>query len=74
MLKRRSVIEPIIGHLKSDQRMERNYLKRKTTDKVNDLMSAISYNFMKIMQALFLFSICCSNLWTADSRWPFAIY
>lgn len=53
MLKRRSVIDPTIGHLKSDHRMERNYLKAKTGDKVNALMSAIGYNIMKLMRALF---------------------
>ena len=54
MLKRGSMIYPTIGHLKSDHRMERNYLKAKTGDKVNALMSAIGYNFMKLMRALFL--------------------
>ena len=58
MLKRRSVIEPTIGHLKSDHRMERNYLKGKTGDKVNALMSAIGYNFMKLMLALFFVFFC----------------
>lgn len=58
MLKRRSVIEPTIGHLKSDHRMERNYLKGKTGDKVNALMSAIGYNFMKLIRALFFALFC----------------
>lgn len=58
MFKRRSVIEPTIGHLKSDHRLERNYLKGITGDKVNALMSAIGYNFMKLMRALFFAFFC----------------
>ena len=52
MLKRRSAIEPTIGHLKSDHRLERNFLKGKEGDKINALMSAIGYNFRKLLRAL----------------------
>jgi len=38
--------------------MERNYLKKKTGDKVNALMSAIGYNFMKLMRVLFFVFFC----------------
>jgi len=41
MLKRRSVILPTIGNLKSDHRLERNYLKRKAGDIANALMSGL---------------------------------
>lgn len=58
MFKRRSVIEPTIGHLKSDHRLERNYLKGITGDKVNALMSAIGYNFIKLIRALFFAFFC----------------
>ena len=52
MLKRRSAIEPTIGHLKSDHRLERNFLKGKVGDRINALMSAIGYNFCKLLRAL----------------------
>jgi len=52
MLKRRSAIEPTIGHLKSDHRVERNFLKGKVGDRINALMSAIGYNFCKLLRAL----------------------
>ena len=52
MLKRRSAIEPTIGHLKSDHRLERNFLKGIEGDKINALMSAIGYNFRKLLRAL----------------------
>ena len=51
MLRRRSVIEPTIGHLKSDHRLERNFLKGKAGDQVNALLAAIGYNFRKLLRA-----------------------
>ena len=51
MLKRRSAIEPAIGHLKSDHRLERNFLRGKSGDRINALMSAIGYNFWKLLRA-----------------------
>jgi transposase, IS5 family len=52
MMKRRSAIEPTIGHLKSDHRLERNFLWGKPGDRLNALMSAIGYNFCKLLRAL----------------------
>lgn len=51
MLKRRSAIEPTIGHLKSDHRLERNFLKGKAGDQVNAVLAAIGYNFRKLLRA-----------------------
>jgi len=44
MLKRRSAIEPIIGHLKNFCRMGKNYLKGVVGDIINPLISAIGLN------------------------------
>jgi IS5 family transposase len=52
MLKRRSAIELTIGHLKSDHRLERYFLKGKNGDRINGLISAIGYNFFKLLRAL----------------------
>ena len=52
MLKRRSAIEPTIGHLKNDHRMERNYLKGREGDRINALVSAIGYNLRKLLVGL----------------------
>lgn len=41
---KRAGIEPVIGHLKSDHRMMRNYLKGTLGDAVNTLMAATAYN------------------------------
>lgn len=53
--KRRSAIEPIIGHLKSDCRMDRNRLKGKEGDRINALLAASGYNMRKLLRAFFLF-------------------
>ncbi len=44
-LRRRSAVEPVIGHLKSGHRMDRNHLKGRTGDATNALLAAIGYNF-----------------------------
>ena len=42
--KRRAAIEPIIGHLKSDFRLSRNFLKGVMGDEINLLMAATAWN------------------------------
>ena len=44
MQKRRSAIEPVIGHLKQYGRMGRNYLRGVIGDLINPLISAIGFN------------------------------
>jgi IS5 family transposase len=44
-LRRRSAVEPVIGHLKSGHRMDRNHLKGRAGDAANALLAAIGYNF-----------------------------
>ena len=49
--KRRSAVEPKIGHLKSDNRMDRNYLKGPEGDRINALLAGIGANFRKLLAA-----------------------
>lgn len=49
-MKRRSAIEPTIGHLKQERRMERNRLKGKAGDQVNVVLSAAAMNFSKLLR------------------------
>lgn len=51
-MKRRAAIEPTIGHLKEDRRMERCRLKGTEGDKVNAVLSAAAMNFSKLLLAL----------------------
>jgi IS5 family transposase len=47
--RRRAAIEPIISHLKSDHRMNRNMYKGIVGDKINLLLSAAAFNFKRMM-------------------------
>jgi IS5 family transposase len=48
----RAAIEPIIGHLKSDYRMEQNYLWGEEGVQINALMAATAWNLKKMMEKL----------------------
>jgi len=48
--RRRAGIEPVIGHLKSDHRLKRNFLKGFVGDQINLLMAAAAFNFKKWMR------------------------
>ena len=52
-LRRRTGIEPVIGHLKSDHRLKINFLKGFTGDQVNLLIAAAEFNFKKRMRWAF---------------------
>jgi IS5 family transposase len=47
LLKRRTAIEPVIGHLKSDHRLSRNYLFGSIGDSINPMLAAAAFNFLK---------------------------
>jgi IS5 family transposase len=51
---RRSAIEPIFGHLKSDNRLERNHLQGKDGDRMNAILSGCGFNLRKLLRAFFL--------------------
>jgi len=51
--RRRASIEPIIGHLKSDHRLQRNYLKGFIGDEINLLLAAAAFNLKKWMNIYF---------------------
>ncbi len=44
-LRRRSAVEPVIGHLKAEHRMGRNYLAHQAGDAANAVLAAVGYNF-----------------------------
>lgn len=63
LCQRRAAIEPIIGHLKHDYRLSRNWLKGSEGDAINLLMAACAWNLKKWMIAFFLFEI--NGVWCA---------
>lgn len=50
--RRRSAVEPVIGHLKNDNRMDRNYLLGRDGDEINAILAACGYNFRKLLKLL----------------------
>lgn len=54
-LKRRNAVEPVIGHMKSDGRLGRNFLKGAEGDAMNALLCGAGHNLRKILRKLALF-------------------
>jgi len=51
-MRRRSAIEPVIGHCKHSHRMDRNYLLGERGDRSNAILSACAWNLMQIWRHL----------------------
>ena len=43
-------LRPVIGHIKNDGRLGRNYLKGKSGDIINARLAAVGYNFRLIQE------------------------
>jgi len=77
-LKRRAAIEPVISHLKSDHRMNRNHYLGETGDAVSALLSACGFNLRKLL-AFFLrllfgrfFALRIAFCWSLKTKTAFA--
>jgi transposase, IS5 family len=53
-LRRRSAVEPVIGHLKAEHRVGRNYLWFRRGDAANAILAAAGYNFRRLIRWLTL--------------------
>ena len=51
-MRRRAAVEPVIGHLKAEHRMGRNYLKGPEGDRINAVLAAAGYNFALLLRWL----------------------
>lgn len=67
-LKRRSAVEPVIGHMKNEHRMDRNHLAGSQGDAINAVLAAVGYNFARLrawlkalLRALWLWALAASN-------------
>ena len=58
-LKRRNAVEPVIGHMKSDGRLARNFLKGVDGDAINALLCGAGHNMRKILKKL---RLLCAQL------------
>jgi len=64
----RAGIEPVIGHIKHDHRMIRNYLKGKMGDVINSICAAMSFNIKKRLNQIasfdsFLYTVIIYPIW-----------
>jgi IS5 family transposase len=48
-MRRRAAVEPVIGHIKNEHRMGRNYLAHKQGDAINPILAAAGYNFRLVL-------------------------
>jgi transposase, IS5 family len=65
-LRRRAAVEPVIGHLKNDHRMGRNFLAFSEGDANNAVLAAVGYNFSLLLNWLrFLYAFFLVLLATA---------
>ena len=62
LFRRRTAIEPVIGHSKQDHGLERNHLKGKEGDRINALLSGCGFNLRKLLRA---FS-CALRTWLPE--------
>jgi IS5 family transposase len=51
-MRRRSAVEPVIGHMKAEHRMGRNYLWHRQGDAINAVLAAAGYNFSLLLRWL----------------------
>jgi IS5 family transposase len=51
-MRRRAAIEPVIGHLKAEHRMDRNFLAHRQGDANNAVLAAAGYNFRRLLRWL----------------------
>jgi len=84
--KARAGIEPVIGHVKHDHRMIRNYLSGTQGDTINTLLAAAGFNMMKMLRRIKAETIVlCQNLlgslvhyiniknWSLEKQWVFQV-
>lgn len=73
-LRRRSAVEPVIGHMKEDGKLGRNWLKGSIGDKINALLCGAGHNMRIILRRLrevlfffVLFSLL-GKMWRQNTR------
>jgi IS5 family transposase len=70
-LRRRSAIEPVIGHMKAEGHLGRCYLKGTAGDVANSILTAVGYNFRRILAWLrILLRLILAALWRTLAAHP----
>jgi IS5 family transposase len=65
--RRRAAIESIIGHLKQDHRMNRNFLKGLYGDFVNCVLAAAGFNLKKMLRKI-------ASSWDSITRYVYLVF
>ena len=69
-MKRRAAVEPSIGHLKNEHRLERNRLRGTYGDAINAMLAAAAMNFHKLLGAFWLYFLRrLLGIWGEFSSW-----
>ena len=63
LMKRRAAVEPVIGHLKAEHRMGRNYLAHRMGDAINAILAAAGYNFRLLRRFLAQLLLRLIQIW-----------
>jgi IS5 family transposase len=67
LMRRRAAAEPVIGHLKEDHGMGRNFLAHAAGDAINAVLAAAGYNFrrvltwLRLLLAWIVYTLCASR-------------
>jgi transposase, IS5 family len=48
-MRRRAAVEPVIGHIKNEHRMGRNFLAHQQGDAINAVLATAGYNFRLLL-------------------------
>ena len=69
-MRRRAAVEPVIGHIKNNHRMNRNYLAHTCGDAINPILAAAGYNFRLILKWIreLLFRIWIAVWWDQSTK------
>lgn len=73
VMKRRAAVEPVIGHVKNEHRMDRNYLAGRHGDAINAVLAAVGYN-LSLLLRWFRFQLCQILLLLTDPHTRRAIF
>ena len=59
-MRRRAAVEPVIGHMKSDGHLDRNYLLGADGDKINAVLCGLGQNIRLLLR---WFKTFCAWFW-----------
>ena len=70
-MRRRSAIEPVIGHMKAEGHLGRCYLKGTAGDAANVILTAVRHNLRLVLSWLrILLRLILETLWRAFAAHP----